>query len=134
MSRAEARRVSGLNVEIEVDGHTIQTDKPEADGGTDLGPMPSRLLAASLAACTLATMAIYADRKDWDISGVTVAVDFDGSPPPGETAQMLIDLGIPDSFSDEQKERLEVVAGKCPVHRTLTGEIEIDTRTRYLPS
>ncbi|MCB0866240.1 MAG: OsmC family protein [Solirubrobacterales bacterium] len=132
MSRAEARRIAGFHYEVEVDGHTLQIDEPEADGGTDHGPMPSRLLAASLASCTMMTLGVYADRKDWDISEVQVAVEFGGTPPPGEPTHFVIDLGLPDSFSDDQKRRLEVIAGKCPVHRILAGEIEIETRARDL--
>lgn len=130
MSRAEVRHIDGLHYEVEIDGHTLQIDEPEADGGTNLGPGPTRLLAAALASCTAMTIGMYAKRKDWDISGVEVAVDYGGTPPPGETAQFFIDLGLPASLSDEQRERIEVVAGKCPVHRTLVGEIEIETRTR----
>ena len=130
MSRAVARRISGLNYEVEIDGHTLQIDEPTDEGGTDLGPRPSRMLAVALASCTAMTVGMYADRKGWDVSGLEVAVEYEGSPPPGETARFLIDLGIPASFSDEQRERVTIVAAKCPVHRTLTGPIEVETKTR----
>lgn len=130
MSRATATRISGFHYEVEVDGHTIQVDEPIDEGGTDEGAQPSRLLAAALASCTAMTIGIYADRKGWDVSEVEVAVEYEGSPPPGETARFKIDLGLPASMTDEQRERIEIVAGKCPVHRTLTGPIEVATITR----
>lgn len=127
--RAEARRISGHHHEVEVDGHVIVVDEPTEAGGQDTGPSPTRLLTAALASCTAITIGMYADRKGWDIEGLAVAAEFEGSPKAGETAHFVIDLTLPAGLSDDQRERIEVIAGKCPVHRTLVGPVEIETRT-----
>ncbi len=80
MSRAVARRRSGMSHLVEVDGHELIVDELPEDGGNDEGMRPTRMLAAPLASCTAITMAMYADRKEWDIEGLEVAVDFDGHP------------------------------------------------------
>jgi putative redox protein len=128
--RAVARRIAGHHHEVEVDGHTVVVDEPTEAGGEDTGPSPSRLIAAALASCTAITIGMYADRKEWDVEGLEVAVDYEGSPKPGETAQFTVDLGIPGSLSEEQRERIEAVAAKCPIHRTLAGPAEIEIKAR----
>lgn len=125
--RATARRVEGLVHHVEVDGHELTMDEPEEDGGTNTGPSPTRLLTASLAACTSMTIVMYADRKEWDVGNLQVTADFD-RPPPGQTARFDVTVRLPSSLSEEQVERIMVIAGKCPVHRTLIGEVEVSDR------
>lgn len=129
MIRAVSRGKDG-HQEVEVDGHVVVVDEPAEAGGTDAGPSPTRLLAASLASCTAITIGMYAERKGWDIEGLEVGVDFEGAPKAGETARFAVELDLPAGLTAEQAERIEVIAGKCPVHRTLTGEVEIEMRTR----
>lgn len=126
--RATARRRKGLHHEVEVDGHVVVVDEPTEAGGTDAGPSPTRLLAASLASCTAITVGMYADRKGWDIEGLEVAVDFEGPPERGEQAELVVTLALPDGLTDEQAERMEKIAGKCPVHRVLAAGARIETR------
>ena len=126
MIRAEARRLKGHHHEVEVDGHVVVVDEPTEAGGTDLAPSPTRLLAASLASCTAITIGMYADRKGWDIAGLGVAVEFEGAAKAGETTHFRVDLTLPPGLTPEQAERIEVIAGKCPVHRTLVGPVEIE--------
>src|SRR3954454_20260562 len=72
----EGNRSGGFAHEIDMEGgHTIGVDEPHDSGGTDTGPSPGRLLAASLASCTAVTMEIYAERKGWDVGAVEVGVD-----------------------------------------------------------
>lgn len=125
MSRAIARRRSGMAHTVEVDGHQLITDELPEDGGADEGIRPTRLLAASLASCTATTIALYADRKEWDIDGLSVAVDFEGTPPRGEKAQFAITVELPPQLDEEQRSRVMVIAGKCPVHRMLVTGAEI---------
>lgn len=132
MITATARRRKGHHHEVEVDGHVVVVDEPTEAGGTDIGPSPTRLLAAALASCTAITIGMYTDRKGWELPGLEVSVDFEGSPEAGEAARFVVDLGLPDGLTDEQVERIVVIAGKCPVHRTLTGEVEIETRSSVL--
>lgn len=129
MFTATARRRKGHHHEVDVDGHVVVVDEPTEAGGTDVGPSPTRLLAASLASCTAITVGMYADRKAWDVEGMEVSVDFEGTPKAAEDAKFVVKLELPDGLSDEQVERIETIAGKCPVHRLLTGTVEIETRT-----
>lgn len=129
MISATARRREVHHHEVEVDGHVVVVDEPTDAGGTDIGPSPTRLLAASLASCTAITVGMYADRKEWDIEGMEVTVEFEGSPKSDEPTAFVVNLELPDGLSDEQVERIETIAGKCPVHRILAGEVEIEMRT-----
>jgi len=104
-------------------GHTLVSDEPESAGGTDRGPSPTRLLAASLAACTAVTVEMYADRKGWDVGDLEVAVEttYDG-PVPTRFEVALRSTGELDS---EQMAKLRVIASKCPVHKALTGDTTV---------
>lgn len=119
-----ARRGDGYAHDVEIEGgHTIRVDEPTAAGGTDTGPSPTRLVAAGLASCVAVTMEMYADRKGWDIGPVEVDVDVtyrDYSP-----VAFTVKLHLPAELSDEQRDRLLVVAGKCPVHKLIVGETEV---------
>ena len=73
-----ARRREGFAHEVEIEGgHTLVVDEPVEAGGTDTGPSPTRLLAASLASCTAVTMEMYAERKGWEIGEVEVDVEME---------------------------------------------------------
>lgn len=119
-----ARRREGYAHDVEIEGsHSIRIDEPTAAGGTDTGPSPTRLVAAGLAGCIAVTMEMYAERKDWDIGAVEVDVDVtyrDYAP-----ISFAVTLRLPVELSDEQRERLLVVAKKCPVHKLIAGETEV---------
>jgi putative redox protein len=122
--RVSARRRDGYAHEVEIEGgHSLLVDEPLEAGGTDTGPSPTRLLAASLASCIAITMEMYAGRKGWDLGdvGVDVEVEYDGPAPRAFAAS----LRLPAGLSDEQRERLLVVARKCPVHKALAGETKV---------
>jgi putative redox protein len=124
-----ARRLQGFAHEVDIEGgHTIVVDEPHDSGGTDTGPSPGRLLAASLASCTAVTMEIYAERKGWEIGAVEVDVDatYDGHVP----TAFEVTVRLPSGLGEEQRERLLVVASKCPVHRALTGVATVSISDR----
>ena len=126
MPSAVTRRRRGYEHEIEIREHRLIADEPDEKGGTDSGPRPTELLAASLATCTAITMEMYADRKEWDLGQVEVAVDFTGGSAESP-ARFEVAIKVPAQLDDEQRERLLVIAGKCPVHRTLAAQdVEID--------
>ena len=121
MSNAIARRRAGYEHEIEIREHRLISDEPERRGGTDQGPTPTELLAASLASCTAITIEMYADRKEWDLGQVEVEVDFTESErevPAGFEVQ----IRVPATLDEDQRRRVLVIAGKCPVHRALTAQ------------
>jgi putative redox protein len=127
--RVVARRTEGFAHEIDIEGgHTLVVDEPIDAGGTDTGPRPTQLLAASLAGCTAITVEMYADRKGWDISSIEVDVDlvYDGPMP----SNYAVSLKLPPELSEEQRQRLLVVAGKCPVHKLLVGEASVTVTER----
>ena len=128
MMRAVARRRHGkLTHDLEVRDHRLRSDEPERNGGDDAGPNPQELLAASLASCSAITMEMYAERKGWDIGEVHVDVNYEpaqrGSPTKFE---MVVQL--PKELPEDQREKLMQIAAKCPVHRTLEGEVMFDER------
>ena len=125
--RAIAIRRGKYEHEVRVREHRLTADEPEDIGGRDLGPAPEELLAASLASCTAITMEMYAQRKGWDLTGMEVDCDYQPAER-GRPTQFELVLRLPESLSDEQVERLRVIAAKCPVHRTLDGEVMFDER------
>lgn len=121
--RAIARRVDQrLEQRIAVRGHSLTADEPKDQGGEDAGPSPQELLAASLAACTAVTMEMYAQRKGWDVGEIVVDVDYEPAQR-GSPTRFRMDVQMPKELPDEQREKLMQVAAKCPVHRTLEGEV-----------
>jgi putative redox protein len=125
--KATATRETGFRHVVKVRSHDVNIDEPTETGGTDTGPSPQELLAASLASCTAVTMEMYAARKGWDIGGVEVAVEYTPAER-GCPTRFRLNLRLPESLSQEQVERLRVIAAKCPVHRTLDGEVMFDER------
>ena len=124
--RAIARRSDGtLKHEIEMRQHRVTADEPEEDGGTDEGPSPQDLLAGSLASCTAITIEMYARRKGWEIGDVAVDVDYEPAQR-GSPTKFQMKVLLPKELPEEQRERLMQIAAKCPVHRTLEGEVMFD--------
>ncbi|MEA2309447.1 MAG: putative redox protein [Thermoleophilaceae bacterium] len=121
--RAIARRNGGKYThDIEIRKHEVTADEPEDNGGDDTGPSPQELLAASLASCTAITVEMYAGRKGWDIGDVSVDVDYEPAQRGSPTKFKMI-LNLPKELPEDQRERLMQIAAKCPVHRTLEGEV-----------
>jgi putative redox protein len=126
--RVVARRRENYTHEVEIEGgHSLVIDEPPEAGGDDLGPSPTRVAAAGLAACTAITCEMYAARKGWELGAVEVEVEATQ----GRGAafeEITVILRVPEPLDDEQRERLLVIAAKCPVHRALAGEVVIRDR------
>jgi putative redox protein len=125
---ATARRIgNGLEHEVDVNGrHTIITDEPERLGGTDRGPAPHELLAATLASCIATMVAMYVQHRGWEIGETTVKVDYDTESVP---RRFFIELHLPSDVTSEQQRRLERVARTCPVRRALETGFTFEERT-----
>jgi putative redox protein len=122
MEATAARDGATFRHTIRIRDHALTVDEPPSAGGADAGPDPQELLAASLAGCTAITLEMYAARKRWDIGRVEVDVAYTPAEPGGQTTFELV-LRVPDELSADQVEKLRAVAAKCPVHRTLDGDV-----------
>lgn len=130
---------SGLTQEITIGPHRLVADEPLAVGGTDKGPGPYDLLIAALGTCTSMTISLYARRKQWPLEAVTVrlrhskiyAVDCENcETKDGKLDRIEREVELHGALNEEQRARLLDIANKCPVHKTLTSEIDIRTRLR----
>lgn len=128
---------AGFAQEIHAGRHRIVADEPASAGGTDTGLSPYDLLLAALGACTSMTVAMYARRKAWPLEEVTVhlrhskihATDCaECETQEGMLDRIERDIHFTGPLTDEQRSKLLEIANKCPVHRTLTSEIDIETR------
>jgi putative redox protein len=126
--KATAKRNDGtFKHTLRVREHQLTVDESVEAGGEDAGPDPQELLAASLAACTAITMEMYAERKGWEIGEVEVEVQYSPAERGCPTKFELV-LRLPEEMPAEQVERMRVIAAKCPVHRTLDGEVMFEER------
>ncbi len=132
--RATAQRNEGsFRHTVRVRDHQLTVDEPLETGGGDAGPDPQELLAASLATCTAITMEMYAARKGWDIGNVEVDVQYTPADR-GCPTRFDLSLRLPEDLPAEQVERLRVIAAKCPVHRTLDGEVMFEEHIQRIPA
>ncbi len=126
--QATARRTDRtFRHSVQVRDHQLVVDETIDSGGDDAGPDPQEMLAVSLASCTAITMEMYAARKGWEIGPVEVDVEYSPAERGTPTKFDMI-LRLPDGLSEEQVERLQVIAARCPVHRTLDGEVMFNER------
>ncbi len=125
--RAVARQTRNYTHDVEVRDHHLVADEPADAGGDDHGPSPQELLAASLASCTAITIEMYAGRKGWDVAELEVGCEYTPAER-GSPARFELVIRLPSHLDEEQRRRLEVIAAKCPVHRTLEGEVVFDER------
>ena len=134
------RSLKNYQVEILSGQHSFISDEP-AEIGDDAGPDPYVLLLASLGACTVITLHMYARRKQWPLEKVEVSLstyrmharDCEDCISVDDARVDIIEnqLSIFGPLSEEQRARLAEIAERCPVHRSLTGEIKI--RTHIVP-
>jgi putative redox protein len=125
--KATATQSQHYRHDIRIRDHTISADEPREAGGDDTAPSPQELLAASLASCTAITMEMYAARKGWDVGDVEVSAEYTPAERGCPTSFNMI-LRFPAGLSEEQVDRLRQIAAKCPVHRTLDGEVMFSER------
>jgi len=127
----------GLRQDVESGAHRIVVDEPVSYGGTDAGPTPYALLLAALGACTAMTLRLYARNKGWPLESVEVRLSHDKihakdcatcETKEGRLDRIEREVIVGGPLTEEQRKRLGEIADRCPVHRTLTSEINIHTR------
>jgi putative redox protein len=129
--KATARRTGTYQHVIEIRDHELRADEPRDEGGEDAGPSPQELLAASLASCTAITMEMYAKRKGWELGAVQIDCEYQPAERGFPTRFELV-YRLPAGLPPEQVEKLKVIAAKCPVHRTLDGEVMFSERVEFV--
>ncbi len=127
---------AGFRTDLLAAGHRLVADEPASAGGRNEGPSPYDLLGAALAACTTMTLRMYADRKELDLGSVTARVRHgkihakdceDCESGDGRIDEFHRRLEFEGALTDKERERLVEIADKCPVHRTLHGEVKVRT-------
>jgi putative redox protein len=128
---------TGFAQEIIAGPHQFVSDEPAAVGGTNTGPTPYDLLLAAFGSCTSMTISMYARRKQWALERVTIRLRHsrvhaedcaDCETRPAKLTLIERDIELEGVLDEEQRARLLAIANRCPVHLTLTSEMEIRTR------
>ena len=130
---------TGFAQQIQAGPHRLSADEPIESGGTDTGLSPYDLLLAALGSCTSMTIGLYARRKNWPLQEVIVSLWHSkihaADCTECETREGKIDriereIQLIGSLTSEERSKLMEIADKCPVHRTLTSEINIKTKEK----
>ncbi|MER6950300.1 alpha/beta fold hydrolase [Nonomuraea sp. NPDC000554] len=132
----EVRETGRYTQRITAGRHGLTADEPADVGGADKGPTPYDLLLSALGACTSMTIRMYADRKQWPLRNVSVRLRHsrihardcaDCETKVGLLDRITREVHLDGPLTDDQRRRLMEIADKCPVHRTLTSEVVIET-------
>ncbi|OLE53525.1 MAG: hypothetical protein AUG51_12610 [Acidobacteria bacterium 13_1_20CM_3_53_8] len=141
MSEVVVKSLKNLQNEVSYGaGQTLLIDEPVGAGGDGLGPDPYTLLLAALGGCISMTLTLYARRKAWPLSGVEVRLRIERvhakdcleceRSAEGFVHRIERHVTVKGDLTDEQRARLQEIAHKCPVHKTLTSEIVISEMER----
>jgi putative redox protein len=142
MSTVVVRSESGLRQEVTAGRHTLVADEPQSAGGTDAGPDPYALLLSALGACTAMTLRLYAERKKWPLGEIRVelvhsrvyADDCEGCERPGTQVERITrKIVVAGPLEADQVTRLAEIARRCPVHKTLTGGVQVSDEVSIQP-
>jgi putative redox protein len=121
---------------VTTDDHAWLADEPTDVGGDNLGPDPYEQLLAALGTCTSMTLRMYANRKMWNLTGLRVELthkrdhgpDCERCEEPDQTIDVIERaIEIEGDLDDAQIARLLEIADRCPVHKTLTGDLRIES-------
>ena len=110
--------------EAKIRGHFVVTDVPISDGGEDTAPTPVEYLLTAIGGCVAITLRMYAARRSWDVGEITVNV-FQNKDAQG--SYLTEEISFENDITEDQRKRLLVFAGKCPVARMVKGETRIES-------
>lgn len=127
---ARLNQENGFTTEMKASKHALIADEPESVGGNNFGPSPYDYLTSALAACTVITLKMYAERKQLPLEEVIVHINHEKKVPEGAVQQLKKDhffkrIELTGNLDQKQRERLLEIASRCPVHRTLMNEVYI---------
>ncbi|SNX27899.1 Uncharacterized OsmC-related protein [Polynucleobacter meluiroseus] len=114
-----------LQQKISVGDLSLLADTEITRGGADSGPSPHEYLAAALASCTSMTLKMYAQHKGWNLRNALVSVLVTRD---NDVESFSRDIQLQGELDVEQQTRLLEIANKCPIHKALTGQIQIKTQ------
>ena len=118
---------------VRVRQHVLAVDESEALGGEDTGPTPHDLYDAALGACKALTVLWYANRKHIPVEDISVAVDRDDTNERAGTYRLDATLTFTGSLTEDQRQELLNVAGKCPIHKLMT-QVKTEITTKLAPN
>lgn len=117
--------------EAKMRNHFAVIDEPVDKGGDDNGPTPVEYLLTAIGSCVSITLRMYAERKNWDLGEITVSVtQKEELTSAGIKKSLVEDISFEKEITNEQREKLLEIAGKCPVAKMVKGETEIDTKIK----
>jgi len=117
------------HTELRARTHALVADEPEDVGGLDEGPRPGDFMRMALASCTAITLRMYADRKQFEVDKIKVKVS---NGPFDQKTVYTSEIEITGKLTPEQKDRMLQIAKLCPVHKTLTNPVEIETKLQVV--
>jgi putative redox protein len=116
--------------EVITQHHRMVIDEPVPKGGKDRGPKPSELLLASLGSCISITLRMYAEHKQLPVDEISVLAKRD-PPEKNKPAQIHVSIKVTGDLDESQLKRMRAIAKRCPVHRTITGDVEISHKLTH---
>ena len=126
-----------FTTQMKLGRHYITADEPISFGGQDFGPTPYELVSAGLSACTAMTIQMYAKRKEWKVDDVEVHTSYskkhaedcnECESPSSKIDTFSREIKFEGNLDEEQIKKLLEIADKCPVHKTLSSKIKIETK------
>lgn len=124
-STMSVSHLGGDQFEIEVRGHRIRVDQPEAMGGEDTAPTPTELFVASLASCSAFYARRYLSRHDLPVEGLRVETSYVMGKSPSRVASFDVRVHLPAGVPESRHQALLAMIDRCTVHSTLTHEPEV---------
>lgn len=126
---AHVHRANGALTTLSDGRRSWIADLEQEAGGNETAPSPHDLLDSALAACTALTLEVYLRRKGWPVTDVHVSIDHQETKGEDGTVhyQLRRNIRIEGDIPQEDRQRLLEIANRCPLHRILTGQIEIES-------
>lgn len=115
--------------EAKIRNHFVVIDEPIASGGGDTGPTPVEYMLTAIGSCVSITLRMYAERKNWDVGKIKVIVSQkEELTPQGIKKSLIEEISFEKEITDEQRAKLLLIAGKCPIAKMVKGETEIESK------